>query len=76
MAPERVNFRKGKHPPKDARGRIAVSLDLVDEMDNLIAELQEVRPHYSLSKPQIVEAGIRHVMESIRRDIAAFREVT
>ena len=76
MAPERVNFRKGKQPPKDGRGRIQVSLDLVEEMDILISELQEVRPHYSLSKPQIVEAGIRCIMENIRRDIAAFREVT
>lgn len=76
MAPERYNFRKGKAPPKDARGRIQVSLELVEEMDNLILELQEVRPHYSLSKPQIVEAGIRHVMETIRRDIAAFKGVT
>lgn len=69
MAPERVNFRKAK----DARGRIQISPELQEEMDDVLAELREVRPAYALSKTQIAEAGIKHILGTIRRDIAAFK---
>jgi hypothetical protein len=74
MAPERVNFRKTKAPAKDPRGRIQVSPELLEEMDDVMAELREVRPAYALSKTQIAEAGIKYILGTIRRDIAAFRE--
>lgn len=75
MNAERLNFRKTKAPPKDQRGRVQVSLALIEEMEELVVELQKVRPAYSVSKTQIVEAGIRIIMDTIRRDIAAFQEM-